>query len=106
MSNLDQVHKMLEGGHSNVPLPQDTEKYASSLSDLVQANIYCSHQAKVLRSEKSFPDGSILSTSAPSGVEHARYLLATGRRDSILCVLLPAWDISTVSISNFSPESV
>lgn len=26
MSNLDQVHKMLEGGHSNVPLPQDTEK--------------------------------------------------------------------------------
>ncbi|RDB20441.1 General negative regulator of transcription subunit 3 [Hypsizygus marmoreus] len=26
MTNLDQVHKMLEGGHSNVPQPQDTEK--------------------------------------------------------------------------------
>ncbi|KAJ7638498.1 Not1 N-terminal domain, CCR4-Not complex component-domain-containing protein [Roridomyces roridus] len=26
MANLDQVHKMLEGGHSNVPQPQDTEK--------------------------------------------------------------------------------
>jgi len=26
MSNLDQVHKMLEGGYSNVPQPQDTEK--------------------------------------------------------------------------------
>jgi len=31
MSNLDQVHKMLEGGHSNVPLPQDTEKYVNPL---------------------------------------------------------------------------
>ncbi|KAF7353083.1 hypothetical protein MVEN_01276300 [Mycena venus] len=26
MNNLDQVHKMLEGGYSNVPQPQDTEK--------------------------------------------------------------------------------
>ncbi|GLB33416.1 putative not1 N-terminal domain, CCR4-Not complex component [Lyophyllum shimeji] len=26
MTNLDQVHKMLEGGHSTVPQPQDTEK--------------------------------------------------------------------------------
>ncbi|KAF9268231.1 hypothetical protein L218DRAFT_1073562 [Marasmius fiardii PR-910] len=26
MQNLDQVHKMLEGGYSNVPQPQDTEK--------------------------------------------------------------------------------
>ncbi|KAJ7781600.1 Not1 N-terminal domain, CCR4-Not complex component-domain-containing protein [Mycena metata] len=26
MTNLDQVHKMLEGGYSNVPQPQDTEK--------------------------------------------------------------------------------
>ncbi|KAJ6567206.1 Not1 N-terminal domain, CCR4-Not complex component-domain-containing protein [Mycena vulgaris] len=26
MANLDQVHKMLEGGYSNVPQPQDTEK--------------------------------------------------------------------------------
>ncbi|KAG6896759.1 hypothetical protein C0992_006334, partial [Termitomyces sp. T32_za158] len=26
MTNIDQVHKMLEGGHSNVPQPQDTEK--------------------------------------------------------------------------------
>ncbi|KAG6918224.1 hypothetical protein DXG01_015817 [Tephrocybe rancida] len=26
MTNLDQVHKMLEGGHANVPQPQDTEK--------------------------------------------------------------------------------
>ena len=32
MSNLDQVHKMLEGGHSNVPLPQDTEKCAELLT--------------------------------------------------------------------------
>lgn len=30
MANLDQVHKMLEGGYSNVPQPQDTEKYALS----------------------------------------------------------------------------
>lgn len=29
MTNLDQVHKMLEGGHSNVPQPQDTEKSIS-----------------------------------------------------------------------------
>ena len=28
MQNLDQVHKMLEGGYNNVPQPQDTEKYA------------------------------------------------------------------------------
>ncbi|CAK5276067.1 unnamed protein product [Mycena citricolor] len=26
MSNLDQVHKILQGGYSNVPQPQDTEK--------------------------------------------------------------------------------
>jgi len=26
MANLDQVHKMLEGGYSNIPQPQDTEK--------------------------------------------------------------------------------
>ncbi|KAK1226039.1 general negative regulator of transcription subunit 5 [Marasmius sp. AFHP31] len=26
MQNLDQVHKMLEGGYANVPQPQDTEK--------------------------------------------------------------------------------
>ncbi|KAF9008816.1 Not1 N-terminal domain, CCR4-Not complex component-domain-containing protein [Cyathus striatus] len=26
MNNLDQVHKMLEGGYSNIPQPQDTEK--------------------------------------------------------------------------------
>ncbi|KAJ2933490.1 hypothetical protein H1R20_g3646, partial [Candolleomyces eurysporus] len=26
VSNLDQVHKMLEGGHINVPQPQDTDK--------------------------------------------------------------------------------
>ncbi|KAJ7067966.1 Not1 N-terminal domain, CCR4-Not complex component-domain-containing protein [Mycena amicta] len=26
MNNLDQVHKMLEGGYSNVPQPQDTER--------------------------------------------------------------------------------
>ncbi|TFK43288.1 Not1 N-terminal domain, CCR4-Not complex component-domain-containing protein [Crucibulum laeve] len=26
MNNLDQVHKMLEGGYNNVPQPQDTEK--------------------------------------------------------------------------------
>ncbi|KAJ7667668.1 Not1 N-terminal domain, CCR4-Not complex component-domain-containing protein [Mycena polygramma] len=26
MANLDQVHKMLEGGYANVPQPQDTEK--------------------------------------------------------------------------------
>lgn len=33
MSNLDQVHKMLEGGYANVPQPQDTEKYATQISD-------------------------------------------------------------------------
>ena len=26
MSNLDQVHKMLEGGYSNLPQPADTDK--------------------------------------------------------------------------------
>jgi CCR4-NOT transcription complex subunit 3 len=26
MTNLDQVHKLLEGGFLNVPQPQDTEK--------------------------------------------------------------------------------
>ena len=29
MTNLDQVHKLLEGGYSNVPQPQDTEKCVS-----------------------------------------------------------------------------
>ena len=27
MSNLDQVHKLLEGSYSSMPQPQDTEKY-------------------------------------------------------------------------------
>ena len=26
MANLDQVHKLLDGGYSNMPQPQDTEK--------------------------------------------------------------------------------
>lgn len=26
MANIEQVHKMLEGGYSGVPQPQDTEK--------------------------------------------------------------------------------
>ena len=26
MTNLDQVHKLLDGGYSNMPQPQDTEK--------------------------------------------------------------------------------
>lgn len=26
MNNLDQVHKMLEGGYTSMPQPQDTEK--------------------------------------------------------------------------------
>jgi CCR4-NOT transcription complex subunit 3 len=26
MTNLDQVHKLLDGGYSNMPEPQDTEK--------------------------------------------------------------------------------
>ncbi|KAF8259901.1 Not1 N-terminal domain, CCR4-Not complex component-domain-containing protein [Lactarius quietus] len=31
MTNLDQVHKLLDGGYSNMPQPQDTEKYAQVL---------------------------------------------------------------------------
>ncbi|KAJ3484872.1 hypothetical protein NLJ89_g11946 [Agrocybe chaxingu] len=29
-NNLEQVHKMLEGGYSNIPQPQDTEKYLAA----------------------------------------------------------------------------
>jgi CCR4-NOT transcription complex subunit 3 len=29
MNNLDQVHKMLEGGYTSMPQPQDTEKWVN-----------------------------------------------------------------------------
>ena len=35
MSNLDQVHKLLQGSYSSMPQPQDTEKCVNLLSDAV-----------------------------------------------------------------------
>lgn len=32
MSNLDQVHKLLQGSYTSMPQPQDTEKWAPKFS--------------------------------------------------------------------------
>lgn len=40
MTNLGEVHKLLEGGYSNVPQPQDTEKYRITIQlCLIGANV-------------------------------------------------------------------
>lgn len=97
MSNLDQLHKLLEGSYSSMPQPQDTEKSVSIshyLRHIAFTMLFC--QTEVLRSPQPIPDAVVLSAVAESHPEHAWDLLATRRRDIVLRVLLPPGHVSTV----------
>lgn len=77
MSNLDQLHKLLEGSYSSMPQPQDTEKSVPILHSLchVFTMLFC--QAQVLRSSQPVSDTVVLPTVAEPHPEHAWDLLAT-----------------------------
>ena len=78
MSNLDQLHKLLEGSYSSMPQPQDTEKSVSifhPLCHIVFTMLF--RQAQVLRSSQPVPDTVVLPTVAEPHPEHTWDLLAT-----------------------------
>ena len=46
MSNLGEVHKLLEGSYTSMPQPQDTEKYVLCLSSVPPSNSYSTYRPK------------------------------------------------------------
>lgn len=99
MTNLGEVHKLLEGGYSNVPQPHDTEKYDILIRvPLIGANVL-SIQAQVLCTAESIQYASILSSGASSHSQHFWHILPDRRGDSVLCLLLPTGNIPAVCTS-------
>ena len=46
MSNLGEVHKLLEGSYTSMPQPQDTEKCVLCLSSVPPSNSYSTYRPK------------------------------------------------------------
>lgn len=55
-------------------------------------------QAEVLRTEESVYVSDLLPANDEQTAELARAVCTARRRDTVLCVLLPPWHVSTVSI--------
>jgi hypothetical protein len=75
MTNLGEVHKLLEGGYSNVPQPHDTEKYDILIQvSMIGANVLCPGLSIMYHEIHSTPHHSILRRLIPFSALLAYFL--------------------------------